>query len=323
MRQPLRPMGCWRIWTRIRDDFGALEQRGLGEEYDFIFMSDNGPIPARFNAGLRGLKGTVYEGGLRVPFFVRWPGSVQAGTKIDKLTAHIDVFPTLLEACGVERSAADPKIDGSSLYSLLRKPETAATWPDRTLYFQWHRGDRGELYNNCAARSERYKLVNGKELYDLQEDPAEVHDLAAQQPKRVADMRAGYEAWFRDVAATRNFEVPHIYLGTKFENPVLLTRQDWRGPHASWEDSGQGYWEVDVRESGEYECTLLFPASNSEGQAWVSLGGVKAEMTVAAGVKSAKLRLRGVRKGLSRVEAGITPRGVLEFGAHYVEVRRV
>ena len=193
-----------------------LKKEGLEQDTILIFMSDNGPIPARFNAGLRGLKGTVYEGGLRVPFFVRWPGSVQAGTKIGKLTAHIDVFPTLLEACGVERSAADPKIDGSSLYSLLRKPETAATWPDRTLYFQWHRGDRGELYNNCAARSERYKLVNGKELYDLQEDPAEVHDLAAQQPKRVADMRAGYEAWFRDVAAaTRNFEVPHIYLGNQ------------------------------------------------------------------------------------------------------------
>lgn len=116
---------------------------------------------------------------------------------------------------------------------------------------------------------------------------------------------------------------PNIYLGTNFKNPVLLTRQDWRGPHASWEDSGQGYWEVDVRADGDYECTLLFPAINSDGQAWLSLGGVKSQTTVAAKNTSLKLRLSNVPKGLSRVAAGITPQSMSEFGAHYVEIRRL
>jgi arylsulfatase A-like enzyme len=229
-----------------------LKKEGLEQNTILIFMSDNGPTPARFNCGLRGIKTTVYEGGLRVPFFVRWPAAVRAGLKIDRLAAHIDVFPTLLEACGLKRPATPPvtaKVDGVSLYPLLTR-RSAASWPNRTVYFQWHRGDRGELYKNCAARQQRFKLVNGKELYDLQDDPSEAHDIAAAQPERVAQMRAGYEAWFKDVAGTRNFEPPRIYLGTRFENPVLLTRQDWRGPLASWAEGGLGYWEVDVRESG-------------------------------------------------------------------------
>lgn len=300
-----------------------LKKEGLDENTILIFMSDNGPTPARFNCGMRGLKGTVYEGGLRVPFFMRWPGGgVVPGTKINRLAAHIDVFPTLLEACGVVKPA-ETKIDGKSLYPLLKNGAAAGQWADRTLYFQWHRGDRGELYNNCAARSQRYKLVNGEELYDLQEDPAEAHNLAAAQPERVAQMRAGYEAWFRDVAATRNFEVPRIYLGTKFENPVMLTRQDWRGPHASWEVGGLGFWEVDVRESGEYQVTLLFPEIAKDGRAWVSLGGVKAETKLEAGAKAAVLRLSGVAKGPSRVEAAVNlADGKAEFGPYYVEVSR-
>jgi len=295
-----------------------LKKEGLEENTFLIFMSDNGPTPARFNCGMRGLKGSVYEGGLRVPFFVRWPSAVRPGVKIDRLAAHIDVFPTLLEACGVELASSEHKIDGTSLYPLLQRPD--AMWRDRTIYFQWHRGERGELYNNCAARTQRYKLVDGKELYDLQEDPAESRNLAAEQPDRVRQMRAGYEAWFRDVAATRNFDVPRIYLGTKFENPVLLTRQDWRGPHASWEAGGQGYWEVDVREGGAYECTLLFPALTESGRAWVSVGVSRAEANVAQGAKSVAVRLSGVAKGPSRVEAAVTLGEKPAFGPYYVEV---
>jgi hypothetical protein len=114
-------------------------------------------------------------------------------------------------------------------------------------------------------------MVNGKELYDLEADPAESRDLSKSQPGRLAEFNTGYEAWFRDVASTRNFEPPRIYLGTAHENPVLLTRQDWRGPQASWAPGGLGYWEVDVRQAGDYELTLIFPAAVEPGQAWATL----------------------------------------------------
>jgi hypothetical protein len=104
---------------------------------------------------------------------------------------------------------------------------------------------------------------------------------------------------------------------------VLLTRQDWRGPLASWAEGGLGYWEVDVRESGEYECSLLFPAAATSGSAWVGLGGVRKEVSLAQGATSATVRLSGVSKGLSRVEAGLVFEGTAPVGPHYVDVRRV
>ena len=301
-----------------------LRKLKLEENTILIFMSDNGPAPARFNCGLRGLKGSVYEGGLRVPFFVRWPSVIKPGTKIDKLAAHIDVFPTLLQATGAIRPPTKPvaaQIDGMSLCPLLTSPQSAL--PNRTLYFQWHRGDRGELYNNCAARDQRYKLVNGKELYDLQEDPSESRDLSAAQPERVAAMRAGYEAWFQDVSSTRNFEPPLIDLGTTFENPVLLTRQDWRGPLASWSDNGLGYWEVNVKAGGTYECTLTFPPTAAEGTASVSLGEAKNEVQVPAGATSATILLNRVKHRPSRLESALVFPGKPPVGPHYVNVRRI
>ncbi len=299
-----------------------LKKEGLEENTILIFLSDNGPIPARYNSGMRGLKGTVYEGGIRTPLFVRWPEKVQAGVKIDRVAAHIDLFPTLLEACKISAPAND-KIDGVSLYPLLTKPESASAWHDRTVFFQWHRGDRGELYNSCAARTQRYKMVNGKELYDLEADPAEAHDISDSQPARLAELRSSYEAWFHDVASTRNFEPPRIYLGTKFENPVLLTRQDWRGPLASWAPGGLGYWEVDVRSTGTYELTLLFAEVKEGGKAWASLGGVKSEIDVAPGAKSAVVKLAGVATGPTRAEAGLNLGGKSPIGPYYLDVRQL
>lgn len=298
-----------------------LDKLGLAENTLLIYMTDNGPQQTRYNAGMRGLKGTVYEGGIRVPCFVRWPAVVKAGGQVDRLAAHIDIFPTVLDICGVARPKG-VKIDGTSLYSLMKDPSSAPKWPDRTVYFQWHRGDRGELFRACAARSQRYKLVDGKALYDLQSDPAESKDIASANPELVAKMRAGYEAWFQDVASTRNFEPPRIPLGTAAENPVLLTRQDWRGPRAGWEADSLGYWEVEVTQAGAYEVELLFPATKSAGSVRLTLGGASGSAEVAAGSSKATIQLSAVRKGPARVEP-VLELGGATFGVHYANVKRM
>jgi hypothetical protein len=98
-------------------------------------MTDNGPNGQRFNAGLRATKGSVYEGGVRVPFFLRWPAQLRGGRRLDTMAAHVDVYPTILDLCGVERPSGKP-IDGLSLRPLLEG--RSATWPERMLFT--HRG---------------------------------------------------------------------------------------------------------------------------------------------------------------------------------------
>lgn len=128
------------------------------------------------------------------------------------------------------------------------------------MFLQWHRGDAPVAFENSAVLTQRYKLVNGKELYDLESDPAEAKDLAAQEAGMVRQLRASYEAWFQDVSSTRGYEPPRIVFDGK--SPVLLTRQDWRGPKAAWTPAAVGHWEVKVEAAGPYRVSLLFAPSD-------------------------------------------------------------
>lgn len=234
-----------RVLDRIRD-------LGLEKDTIVIFMGDNGPQQPRYNAGLRGLKGSVYEGGIRVPFFLRWTGHLEPRL-VESMGANVDVVPTLLQLAGVEPPKG-VRLDGVSLVPVLRGLGPAN--PDRALFFQWHRGDVPQAWRDSCVITGRYKLVNGKELYDLTVDPAEARDLSADRPEVVHALRERYEQWFADVSATRGYEPPRIVLGSRCENPVTLSRQDWRGPKASWTETGEGYWEVEVSEAGTYDISL-------------------------------------------------------------------
>lgn len=283
-----------------------------------IFMTDNGPQQPRYNAGLPGLKGTVREGGIRVPFFVRWPG-VFPHRAVDRIAAHIDVTPTLLEVCGVSKPA-HVAFDGVSLMPLLRGED--ANWPDRTLFFQWHRGDRPELYRAFAARSQRYKLIqpqgNGEnkpptaldfQLYDMADDPLEQRNVAAAHPAIVTTMRSEYQAWFKDVTSGRDYAdrgIARIAIGSPHENPVRLTRQDWRGAQAGWTSTSLGHWEVDVRRSGAYDITVRFAKVNQAGTISVALGERKLQKELRAGATTATFNQVRLASGAGRLESWVT-----------------
>lgn len=290
----------------------TIKRTGIEPDTILIFMTDNGPQQPRYVAGMRGLKGTVYQGGIRVPFFLRWPAKVTAGSKVDRIAAHIDVLPTLLEACAI-RPSKPPAFDGRSLFPLLTGK--TAGWPDRVLHAQWHRGDQPELFRSHAARSQRWKLVNGVELYDLESDPAEARDVAKSNPAIVAKMRAETEAWFKDVSATRGgYAPPRIYLGTEHENPVLLTRQDRRDDPAGW--------AVDVRTRARYEITLICSPAPAAGEASCMIGTITKTAPVAAGASRCVLEPFSLPPGpgllAAVVRAGGAPLEVL-----YVEVRKI
>jgi arylsulfatase A-like enzyme len=318
-----------------------LQTSGLEKNTIVVFMSDNGPWGTpRHNAGLRGYKGTVYDGGIKVPFFVRAPGLLPAGVDVDRIAAHIDVMPTLLELCG----AALPKVklDGRSLAPLLKN--AAAPWPDRTLFFQQSRPDpagidEARLFTNCAARSQRYKIVMTAadpkqtytkaisapetELYDLEKEPGEQTNLASRHPEIVARMRDEYAAWYRDVMAGVDSPV-RIHLGAKAANPVTLTPQDLRGPRAPaapWnydraraylksEPDGFGHWEVEVTRSGRYEFIARLgapkmPATLKPGTVDLRVGAVSQRQTIAPDAPSVTFGVK-LPAGPARLEIEMT-----------------
>ena len=296
----------------------TLDALKLTEQTIVMFLTDNGPQQPRYNAGLPGLKGTVHEGGIRVPFFVRWPGEVRPHT-VDRIAAHIDVTPTLLAMCGVARPG-NVAFDGVSLLPLLKG--AGANWPDRTLFFQWHRGDAPELSRAFAARSERYKLIQplgngenavppqaGVELYDMANDPLEQRNIAAGEPAVVTRMTAQYEAWFKDVTSRRDYTdrgIARIRIGTPQENPVRLTRQDWRGGQAGWTATSLGHWEVDVQRAAAYDITLRFATLNTPGTVTVALGERRAQREVPAGATTATFNQLRLAAGAGGLEAWVT-----------------
>ncbi len=120
----------------------TLRQLGLEQRTLVIFMTDNGHTHADlYNAGMRGRKGTPYEGGTRVPAFFRWPGTLQSGVDIHALTGAVDVFPTLAELSGATIHIEEP-LDGRSLVPLLQDRDAA--WPDRYLFTHLGRWEKGQ-----------------------------------------------------------------------------------------------------------------------------------------------------------------------------------
>jgi arylsulfatase A-like enzyme len=298
--------------TNIDSNVGRLlevvESTGIAGSTIIVFMTDNGPAFPRFNAGLRGLKGTVYEGGIRVPCYVRWPGHFPAGLVVDRMSAHIDIVPTILEACGVS-AGTEPRLDGLSLLPLLRG-EPVSSWPDRTIYFQWHRGDQPEFSRAFAARSQRFKLLRAEgppkgqrpplELFDIEHDQFEIHDLAATQPEMVNRMYLRYLDWFRDVCGTRGFEPVRITIGDPRENPTRLTRQDWRVGDVAY----PGHWELEVVRNGRYDLMIHVSEITTPTEIRLDMQGQIHRQTVAT--RASSLTLRGVplSSGPTRLDLG-------------------
>ncbi len=290
-----------------------LDDEKLAENTIVIFMTDNGPGGVRWNGGLRDAKGSVYEGGIRVPFYIRWPAKVKAGKVIDVPLAHIDVTPTLCELCGAKPAVT---FDGRSFAKLLIGG--GSEWLARTLFFQWHRGDTPENLRAFAARGPRYKLVQANgvaprakwkpryELFDIVNDPFETKDLAAQKPEEVAKLKKEYEAWFVEVTK-KGFAPPKIVIGSEKENPVRLSRQDWRGPKAGWQADSLGHWETKITRPGKYKVTIRSerPFANSRG----TIGDFTFDHERRTAVKVAEEKYRLVKVGEGRVEVTISDLG--------------
>lgn len=323
--------------TNIDDNVGKLlthlDDTGRRDNTIVIFMTDNGPTTRLYDAGLRGQKTSVYEGGIRVPFFIRWPARLQP-KKLGTIAAHIDVAPTLMDAVGSPLAAA-MEIDGRSLMPLLTEDEPE--WRERSIFIQAHRGNEPELWRHAAVIGQEYKLVQPlsfaqpmpaeavKELYDLSLDPGEEHNLGddIDMRQRVSRMSRDYEIWFQDVGRSRGYGPQRIYLGTEHENPVTLTRQDWRANGAGgWGKGDIGAWAVEVRESGDYTVRLDFDPLEQAARIELHIGPAAESVDLDAGATIAEFPLVELQHGPALLEARIETGDRVE-GVKFVHVTKL
>lgn len=176
---------------------------GVGREGTALGKSADGAELKAHNAGMKGYKNSPEEGGVRVPFFVRWDGHFPAGPagrEVDRLAGHIDVFPTLAALAGAK--LPEGQVEGRSLLPLLEKPEAAKDWADRHIFAHVCRWPIGAEPNDFrdkqyTVRSQKYRLVNG-ELYDMDADPGQKHNIAAERPEIAAKMKAAFDQYWKE-----------------------------------------------------------------------------------------------------------------------------
>lgn len=306
-----------------------LDQLHLADDTIVIYTSDHGWCQStlvngrhRFNGGLRDGKGTMYDGGLKVPCFWRWPGHFRPAADIDRITNPIDFLPTLAAICGATLPAG-VKIDGADLTPLLTGQTKPADWPQRNIFFQWHRGDVPQRFRNCCVITQDYKLVNGRELYDLPNDWSEERDVADARPALVNQLRHAYEAWFDDVSTTRGpgtYDPPRIHVGTPHESPTVLTWQDWRiHGEDGWSERHAGHWDIHMARAGNYQVRLRFTPLPTPSKAHLQFGDVHEIQDVPADADACVFKSIPGQVGPARVEAWLTADNQ-RFSARYVDV---
>jgi len=363
----LKEPGFFGMIENIDENVGRLRQHlesaGLAANTIFIFTTDNGTAAGAqvFNAGMRGAKGSAYEGGHRVPFFLHWPGGgFTKGRDVNQLTAHIDVLPTLLELTGVAREASALPLHGRSLTPLLR----GEAWAERTVVVDSQREEELLPWRQAAVMTDRWRLVSpgpggaGEprklELYDVLADPGQKTDLAGKEPAVVARLKSDYESWWRLVGA-RAGEYARIVIGDPKENPVRLTAHDWHGAGAlaTWNQKAiltgpvaNGFWALEAR-PGRYRFALRrWPAElglalgaaytpepgNREQtpgkaivglrRARIKLGGIERETSVDASKVAVTFELR-LPAGPMELQTWLIAEDGTERGAYYVDVERL
>ena len=347
--------------TNIDENMARLRRKlndwNLARDTILIFMTDNGTAAGMrgkdgFNAGMRGTKGSEYDGGHRVPCFIHWPGgNLVGGRDVPQITAHIDLLPTLAELCGLKPPKA-AKLDGTSLVPLLTVRHATirnrgtrhsgssairnrAHWPERTLFVHSQRIEFPQEWRKCAVMTDRWRLINGKELYDMTADPGQKQNVAEKHDQVVTKLRAAYEAWYAGIS-DRFDDYCRIVLGAPEQNPTALTCHDWHtdnGPvpwnqgHIGRDQKANGFWAVDVAREGKYEITLRTRPAHVKhplkpGTARVKTGDVDVSQPVKNGVTAVSFTVN-LKAGPTKLQTWLDEPDGTSRGAYFVDVRYV
>ena len=314
--------------TNIDDNMAKLmkmlDDEGLADNTILVFMTDNGTAGGLeggrgYDGGMRGKKNSEYEGGHRVPCIIRWPnGKIEAGKSVERLTAHIDLLPTFIELC--ELKAPKIEFDGSDIRDLLFTD--GKDWPDRPLVVESQRVVDPIKWRKSSVMTDRWRLVNGKELYDLKADPKQETDLASSNVDVVKRLRAEYDRFWNDVSQEHDL-TSYMVIGSDRSPIVSLSSHDWlinklppwhqnhikRGSVAE-----ESFWAIEVEQDGDYEISLRrWPVEADKGindgtfgkafdykQARLRIGDVDQTVEIPAGAKEVTFKAT-LKKGITKL----------------------
>jgi arylsulfatase A-like enzyme len=258
---------CENIDENVGRLLRRLDDLRLRDSTIVIYFSDNGPNSWRWNGGMKGRKGSTDEGGVRAPFFIRWPGRIKGGATVREIAGAIDLLPTLTSLAGISR-IGDKPLDGKDIAPLLLG--TANNWPERMIF--------SHQTGAVSVRTQQYRLDNRGALFDMVADPGQTTNIARQQPEIAARLKQAVAQWREEVLPKgpdeRPFPVgysqfPMTPLPARDGVPQGNVRRSAGAPNCSYfvnwtSPDDRMTWDIEVHTAGQYEVAIDYTCPPSE-----------------------------------------------------------
>ncbi len=269
---------CENLDANVGRVIAELKELKIDEDTIVVFFTDNGPNGHRWNGGMKGIKGTTDEGGVRSPLLVRWPRNIRSGMVVEPIASAIDLYPTLAALAGIPILGGKP-LDGADLSPLLRATQTSKQLPNRVLVQHWA--------GKTSVRSQRHRLDAAGRLYDMATDPGQKRDIAKESSSVAKGLHTALKAWRADVLAELPDEDNRPFpVGFREGSTTILPARDGR-PHGGIQRSSSApncsyftnwtstddrmTWSIDVAIAGEYEAQVAYTCPPEDVGATIEL----------------------------------------------------
>jgi len=265
---------CENIDWNVGRVLHRLDELRIADNTIVIYFSDNGPNSRRWNGGMKGIKASTDEGGVRAPFFIRWPGRIKPGTSVPEIAGAIDLLPTLASMAGVPRVGTKP-LDGKDISPLLFG--TADKRPERMIFSHQN--------GKVSVRTQQYRLDDRGDLFDMMADPGQTTDIAKQQPGITEKLSRAVSAWRAEVLPTARDERPYPVGFAEFPMTPLPARDGI--PHGHVERSANApncsyfvnwtsvddsmTWDIAVNTTGNYEVAVHYTCPEADAGSTIEL----------------------------------------------------